>query len=341
MKRTMIWKTILFILILALLIGAVSYVFRLKSMDAETSIVGFYSEPKDTLDAVFIGASNVYWYWQAPLAYQQTGMTTLDYAAGSMPYAAFASVLRECLTRQSPRLILIDPRSFVGDNSPDAFGVHNLFDYMPESVNKYRTLSRVCSLAELSSADRVEYYVPFVRFHYIWEELDASCFRRDASRFKNAVFNEDVFSFVTDYTGEMTFTDEITPITGAHLAAFNDLLAECEVLFVSSPFLNDIERKAQLNYIGQMLSVRGYSFLNCNDPDVYAQIALSIPEDYFDEAHVNIHGSIKFTAFLADYLEKTYDLPDHRGEAAYASWDRAYEEYAAYMRPFGVEPGTD
>lgn len=335
-KHAFLIKTLVFLLLLMLVVGGVSYVFRLKSLDAETSIVGFYDEPKNTLDGVYIGASNVYWYWQAPIAYQYAGVAVMDYATGSLPYTAFAGVLRESMKRQSPRLVLIDPRSFTGDGEPDAFGVHNLFDFMPASVNKYKTLKTVCDGAHVDASTRLEYYVPFVRFHYIWEELDASCFRRDASPYKNAVFNTDVLTFVTDYTGEMVFSEDVAPVTGVHLDALNELLDVCDtlscpVLFVTSPMLDDAPRKAQMNYIGQFLEERGYPFLNCNDRAVYEQIGLAVPTDFYDAAHVNIWGSMKYTRFLTDYIQLNYALPDRRGDAAYATWDKAYADYAAYV----------
>ena len=33
------------------------------------------------------------------------------------------------------------------------------------------------------------------------------------------------------------------------------------------------------------------------------------------------------TAFLEEYLIETFDLPDKRGQSAYASWDKAYAEW--------------
>ena len=36
------------------------------------------------------------------------------------------------------------------------------------------------------------------------------------------------------------------------------------------------------------------------------------------------------TAFVEEWMKENYDLPDRRGDAAYASYDAAYENWLAY-----------
>ena len=55
-------------------------------------------------------------------------------------------------------------------------------------------------------------------------------------------------------------------------------------------------------------------------------------DDFSDYGtHVNVVGAQKVTAFLEDWLEENYDLPDRRGDAAYASYDAAYGNWLAYQ----------
>ncbi|HBN55245.1 MAG TPA: hypothetical protein DD414_00560, partial [Lachnospiraceae bacterium] len=42
-------------------------------------------------------------------------------------------------------------------------------------------------------------------------------------------------------------------------------------------------------------------------------------------SHTNAVGAEKCTEFLKGYLQAHYSLPDHRGDAAYASWDESYQ----------------
>ncbi|MCM1217613.1 MAG: hypothetical protein NC548_24240 [Lachnospiraceae bacterium] len=64
----------------------------------------------------------------------------------------------------------------------------------------------------------------------------------------------------------------------------------------------------------------GVPFLDMNYYD--EEIGLTSADFSIDNAHLNVKGARKCTAFLGDYLTNHYTFPDHRGDAAYASWDR-------------------
>ena len=53
---------------------------------------------------------------------------------------------------------------------------------------------------------------------------------------------------------------------------------------------------------------------------------------YDQQAHLNPSGGWKITDFMGKYLRDRYDLADHRGEATYANWQQAAQDYAAYKR---------
>ena len=44
--------------------------------------------------------------------------------------------------------------------------------------------------------------------------------------------------------------------------------------------------------------------------------------------HVNYLGSLKYTEYLADYIDSHYDLPDHRDDPAYEQWSKDCLEFA-------------
>lgn len=43
--------------------------------------------------------------------------------------------------------------------------------------------------------------------------------------------------------------------------------------------------------------------------------------------HVNDGGAEQYTKYMSRYLADRYDLPDHRGQDGYESWETALEEY--------------
>ena len=57
-------------------------------------------------------------------------------------------------------------------------------------------------------------------------------------------------------------------------------------------------------------------------------IGIDWTQDTYDKGdHLNYSGAEKVTNFLGAYLDKRYDLPDHRGDKEYASWEKSVEKY--------------
>ena len=55
----------------------------------------FYDEVPGTLDAVYIGASHVYTYWQAPIAWNKDGIAVFPFSSGSQPVTAIPFLIEE------------------------------------------------------------------------------------------------------------------------------------------------------------------------------------------------------------------------------------------------------
>jgi len=50
--------------------------------------------------------------------------------------------------------------------------------------------------------------------------------------------------------------------------------------------------------------------------------------DFADSAgHLNTAGARKITEYLGDYISRRFGIPDRRGEAAYADWERDHRLY--------------
>ena len=62
---------------------------------------------------------------------------------------------------------------------------------------------------------------------------------------------------------------------------------------------------------------------------MYDEIGIDFSTDFADSGHLNVHGAEKVSVYLADYMTAHFDLPDHRGDAAYSSWDLAARHFNA------------
>lgn len=58
------------------------------------------------------------------------------------------------------------------------------------------------------------------------------------------------------------------------------------------------------------------------------EVGIDWKTDSLDKGdHLNLSSAQKVTKYLGEYLKLAYELPDHRGEAFYAAWDKEEEEY--------------
>ena len=93
---------------------------------------------------------------------------------------------------------------------------------------------------------------------------------------------------------------------------------------VPSPHCYNMEMH---NGYAKLAQEYGLDFLDGNvEPE---KIGIDFEKDYFDNDadHLNLFGTRKMTAYIADYLVRECGLEDHRGDAAYQSWTDILADY--------------
>jgi hypothetical protein len=309
--------------------------FEMGDKGTEKQFNTFYTE--DTpLDAIFVGTSHVFYFWQAPLAWNEYGITVLDVASGSVPASAIKYRIEECLKYQDPKLIIIDTTSFYSAER-EPIHMHGASDFMKPSLTKYKSIAAICKEAELSWEDSLEYYMPFIRFHSRWEELTRADFEYQLSEYKNGFEPEPFFTTVTDIVSTAeTFSNTRTPIPEINEELLRDLLEYCkgistEILFISEPVISQVIATEWNNYIGDIVTSEGFNYLDFCSQEQFGAVGYEIPADWLDGGHVNIHGSEKFTHYVGQYLVDNYGFIDKRGGVEYIPWNKAYQAYQALI----------
>ena len=79
------------------------------------------------------------------------------------------------------------------------------------------------------------------------------------------------------------------------------------------------------HYIGDYVKQYNIEFLNVYD--FMDDIGLSWDKDFADTVHLNYQASRRLTKYIGKYLQTNYEIPDHRGEEAYKSWDENWNVY--------------
>ncbi len=333
-------KVAAFLVLLAVIVSAIQYVLSINEYRFYDSVRGFYEEPDNSLDAVYLGASNVYAYWEAPLAFSEYGMTAYSYATSNMPPAALKYMIEEVRKSQPDTLFIINLNIFKNTEVGMQW-LHYLLDYMPFSFTKLRMMNDLASRCEEGEADKLEFLFPVIRFHSRWNKLTTDDFYHPREEMKGS-------STYKSFLGRSMDVREIFTATSAREAAepeqeeqLLDLLNYCDenkvkILFVVVPQAIDDETVlGQFNTFADIAENRGYPVLHMeSDPDI---VGLDLSQDFYNEKHTNVHGALKFSHCLGSYLMENYHFEDKRGDERFASWTTAADNYNELILPYTLD----
>ena len=338
-------RIVAFILIFILLLSGFAWVFSFHPDHRIYQMIGgFYRQPENTVDVVYIGSSNCYAFWNDVYAWQRYGITVYPYTCGNMPYYATEYIITEVRKTQPNAKFLINVNGVEGEDM-GVKTIHNLLDYMPWSKNKVDLLNRLCDINGYSFLDRLEYYFPWLRLRATAVEILKKGVKPKDDGYKGAPTYVAYLSKSVDIAGYYMHSKAEGGLPESYADATERLLDFCDaqnvdVVFVTVPRAEmSINTIKSINQVNAMIRERGYETLELTDET--DAIGFDLTQDYYNLEHSNIHGACKFTDYLAKYLIGRFDLKDHRGDPAYASWDEAWEKYTHVIAPFLLQCELD
>ena len=328
--RKNILKTICFLLLLAALLVPLQYVFTQEDRRPFHVLTGFYREPENSLDAVYIGASTTYAFWQPALGWDEYGIAVYSLATPSMTVNHFKYMVREARKTQPDALYIIDLNRFRRTRIPLA-SMHALTDFMPLSVNKIRMVYDVMGHGKDDILGNLEFFLPILRFHERWSTLTPYDFYHPVEQYKASQTYSTFLSTRKNVREKYVYTDEagtLEPLQEKNLNSFLDFCDKenVRVLFVNVPqALGSSETVAAVNRLEEIVSERGFDVISfLGDADA---MGLDPKTDFYNQLHTNIHGSFKYTHYLGQILADRYGFSDKHGDPAYESWNQAAELY--------------
>lgn len=328
MNRKQAVKAILFVVIFLFLLQSLTYMLRTNG-DIKEIFLGFYAEPKDTIDVVMIGSSPVYPFYAAPKLWGEYGFTMYPLSSNVQRPKAAVYLVEEALKTQSPELFVFELRMYtyeegtMADNMAYARGVTDNLKY---SWNRIRLINSLVP----DVSERYTYYFDIFKYHSNWKTLilpdQYTAFRYERLHpLKGYVMSDKVvygegadYSAVTEQTAIPAEQEESLRTLLAYLKERN-----LNALFIVSPMDLDEDMQKKFNYMENIITSYGYDYLNFNNH--YNELDIDFATDYYDGgSHVNASGSEKCTAFLGNYLTEHYAFTDRRGDDRYSTWDEAY-----------------
>lgn len=316
-----VFKRIISILLLFLItIGILSYT-QVRFDHNNIRVEGFYCEQKDSIDVVFIGASEVYSDYSPVYAYERYGYTSYNYSIEDNPLELYKWELDEVFAHQDPKLVVIELTAATSDRDlsqkVETFDatLRKISDSVPLSSSKYSLVNEFGKKNHLES-----YYYPPIMYHGAIPKRDLAkeiigFHNRGYSYLKGAVTHtnsrkcskEDLINIDGDDTKQTISQNQEEKLV--------DLLNYCKikkynVLFTRFPHRVESKEKylryCEGNYIADIVKNNGFDYLECEN--VLEGIGIDRIEDFADGEHLRADGSKLFTEYIGNILRTQYGI---------------------------------
>ncbi len=317
MKKRIVFIFLLFAGLLLVLYMTSCILLPKKNLETygmeEERANGILGEKDNTIDALIIGNSLAYADYCPPLVWKEKGYTSYTCGTNDQFLDYTYEMILRVLAHQKPKIILLETESF------------------------YREVTAFTAL--LSD---VSHIFPCFRYHNRWKDLKLRdfippykteyCYQ---SKFMGYVFLDDVRpSPEEDIEKHMKPTDKAKTVKQWNRIFIDRILKLCKknnikLVFFSMPntFTWTMEMHNGAENVAKDVGCEYIDLNLVND-----QIGIDFHTDTCDKGeHLNYDGTVKVTTFLANYLEQTQLLEDHRGDPAYSDWEAHLAKYESHL----------
>lgn len=311
-------------------------------------VFGFYLEPRNSVDVVLIGASEVYADYAAGYAYEKYGYTSYPIATQSNIIQNYKTQVKEAMRTQNPKLIVVEVNGALygsNENIESEANLRNYSDNIPLNSNKVELVSNN------ATSDQLEYYMTISKYHSVWkdfpnglgwtrtllqEKLRGYTYLKGAKS-KTAIYNT---SKVKNYNSTLKNDNKTKNLNPTSEQYFREFLDFCKsenldnVVFVRFPHVvtkKTYDRFHRSNEIGNIIAEYGYDYINCEKD--FEDTGIDISKDFYNAEHLNAYGQRHFTEYLGQIIRDRYLKADSDLDATQKErWDTSAKYYDAYYK---------
>ncbi|MBO4373926.1 MAG: hypothetical protein J5829_02355 [Lachnospiraceae bacterium] len=296
----------------------------------------FYAQPEGTVDVLFAGSSRVHSNINPVGLWEGYGISSYCLGLNGQTVDTTYYALREAFRYQKPKVVIVEVSQLPDNDGHD--------DHLP-SINgmRYGANYLMAFIEKCSFRNAMNGLLEFPLYHGRYEMVDKDIYVEDtypeypqshAAGYKGAVeyYHSTAFE---DYTDEYREQDDRLFDAGMD-RNFDRIAKLCNdngtgLIFTLTPAAYRIKYSGIDDYFSRHPEL---TFINLSD--YYEEIGIDTSSDFIDEGHMNIYGSKKVGSFFAKILSENYDLKDHRGDAAYISWEENKEYHYEKIKDNGL-----
>lgn len=297
----------------------------------ESSMQQLYATPPGLMDVVFAGTSHCYGGVNPDLMWEENGIAAFNMAVSGQDKASCVHHLREVMKTQRPRVVFVDIYAAAFEYSTHASNIYRNMLAMRTSRNSVSLVNEY-----IPEGERTDYLLRWPIVHTRYRELG----KYDFLSYPPSDFGRGfcIRFGVTPVTPapDIYLSDLASPLTDSQKKFVDDLHALSaeygfDLILMLLPLEMNMDMRKAFNAVFGYAETLGIPAMDLNH--LREEIGYDYEADFLDADHLNIAGAEKTSRYLASYLDAHYDLPDHRGDAAYELWDKS----ASYNRHVQLE----
>ena len=213
-------------------------------------------------------------------------------------------------------------------------------DVMPWSIDRTAAIDDYLDYCEQMDTNHVDfshknYYFPFVRdrgawledvskddlLHYLKNDLNLTI--KGCNPYIPYIYNEPF----TKHVEEIELRDCQIDVLNSLFSYCHELEADgISVIFTFAPFDRGGEKSAYLHEAAKLCEDNGFTVLDFNNEPYINEIDFDYSKDFYDNRHASYTGGVKYTEYMTEYFDSRFNLPDHRGDPDYDSWDESVRQ---------------
>ena len=303
---------VLFVAILLGLLQVSSLIFQPKSNDKASGIHypranGILSEPKDSIDTVFIGDSEVYHSFIPLNIWRDYGITSYDVSSPSQKLVYSMEFLKKTFEKQSPKIVFLETNAIFRKS------------YFEDEITY-----------------KAEQVFPVFRYHDRWKNLQLKDFSATVEYTANE--NNKGYYFTkkskpaTDKAIKeyMKYSDVSAPILSTNKKYLIEIAKFCKnhgtkLVLISTPSTKNWNYQRH-NAMEAFSKDLGVDYIDTNL--LRDDIPIDWKKDTKDKGdHLNYNGAVKVTDYIGKYLDDTKLFKDKRNDPSYDNWNTCLDKF--------------
>jgi len=315
-------RGIVTVIIFTVLFLVMNRILMIKSEDGYDQMQSYYKQNKNTVDVLFIGSSKIYCQIDTGILWDEYGMSSFDLGGAEAPTWNSYYLLKEALKTQSPKAIFYDA-SVVGYRhdvliQPEVWSMVNAYGLHMNS-------NRV-NMLKLNSENNkmfLKLLFPLDSMHGRYNGLTQNDFidPNNSINYKGFDYRNTTVEFEAPDVSGMTEAFVFDEKHEKYLREMISLSKEKNIPFVVmiTPYVVTPDEQGYFNYVEQICNEEGVTYIDFNK--MYDEVGIDFKTDMAEAIHLNFSGTKKLTEYLGRYISDNYEIPDHRGDSLYSSWD--------------------